>query len=90
MLGLRFAIRLFEQVWSAEHIERVDIVFDETLGLEGRAGMALTSMVPRQVWTPTIRNGASPTRAAHFPKLCGGFRKSNLTRCTNLHIPRRH
>ncbi|MEB0001423.1 glucose-6-phosphate dehydrogenase [Cryobacterium sp. RTC2.1] len=38
LLGLRFTNRLFEQVWSAEHIERVDIVFDETLGLEGRAG----------------------------------------------------
>jgi len=38
LLGLRFANRIFEQVWSAEHIEAVDIVFDETLGLEGRAG----------------------------------------------------
>ncbi|MDJ0348355.1 glucose-6-phosphate dehydrogenase [Cryobacterium sp. PH29-G1] len=38
LLGLRFANRMFEQVWSAEHIERVDIVFDETLGLDGRAG----------------------------------------------------
>jgi glucose-6-phosphate 1-dehydrogenase len=38
LLGLRFANRIFEQVWSAEHIERVDIVFDEVLGLEGRAG----------------------------------------------------
>jgi glucose-6-phosphate 1-dehydrogenase len=38
LLGLRFANRIFEQVWSAEHIQRVDVVFDETLGLEGRAG----------------------------------------------------
>lgn len=38
LLGVRFANRLFEPVWSAEHIERVDIRFDETLGLEGRAG----------------------------------------------------
>ncbi|MGY2001420.1 glucose-6-phosphate dehydrogenase [Blastococcus sp. SYSU DS1024] len=38
VLGLRFANRLFEPVWNAAHIERVDIVFDETLGLEGRAG----------------------------------------------------
>ncbi|MFT2818256.1 glucose-6-phosphate dehydrogenase [Leifsonia sp. A12D58] len=38
LLGLRFANRIFEPVWSAEHIERVDIVFDEKLGLEGRAG----------------------------------------------------
>ena len=38
ILGLRFANRLFEPLWNAEHVERVDIVFDETLGLEGRAG----------------------------------------------------
>lgn len=38
LLGLRFANRLFEPTWSAEHIERVSIRFDETLGLEGRAG----------------------------------------------------
>lgn len=37
MLGLRFANRIFEPVWSAEHIERVDVIYDETLGLEGRA-----------------------------------------------------
>jgi glucose-6-phosphate 1-dehydrogenase len=38
LLGLRFANRIFEPVWHAGHVERVDIVFDETLGLEGRAG----------------------------------------------------
>jgi glucose-6-phosphate 1-dehydrogenase len=38
ILGLRFANRIFEPVWNAQHVERVDIVFDETLGLEGRAG----------------------------------------------------
>ncbi|TFV57267.1 glucose-6-phosphate dehydrogenase [Geodermatophilus sp. DF01-2] len=38
LLGLRFANRLFEPVWNAAHVERVEIVFDETLGLEGRAG----------------------------------------------------
>ncbi|MGY1827408.1 glucose-6-phosphate dehydrogenase [Blastococcus sp. SYSU DS0541] len=38
VLGLRFANRLFEPVWNAGHVESVEIVFDETLGLEGRAG----------------------------------------------------
>ncbi|MCU1546151.1 MAG: glucose-6-phosphate dehydrogenase [Homoserinimonas sp.] len=38
MLGLRFANRLFEQVWNRDNIERVEIVFDEELALEGRAG----------------------------------------------------
>src|SRR5690606_10841116 len=38
ILGLRFANRIFGEVWSAEHIDRVEITFDETLALEGRAG----------------------------------------------------
>jgi len=38
IVGLRFANRLLEPVLNAGHVECVDIVFDETLGLEGRAG----------------------------------------------------
>ncbi len=38
LLGLRFANRLFEPVWNREHIESVDIVYDEQLALESRAG----------------------------------------------------
>ncbi|MGK9148104.1 glucose-6-phosphate dehydrogenase [Plantibacter flavus] len=37
MLGLRFGNRLLEAGWSAEHIEKVEIVYDEELGVEGRA-----------------------------------------------------
>jgi glucose-6-phosphate 1-dehydrogenase len=37
LLGVRFANRLFEPVWSNEHIDHVDIVFDEQLTLENRA-----------------------------------------------------
>ncbi|MDF2492754.1 MAG: glucose-6-phosphate dehydrogenase, partial [Microbacterium sp.] len=37
LLGVRFANRIFEPVWSAEHIESVVIRFDESLGLEDRA-----------------------------------------------------
>ena len=37
LLGLRFANRIFEPVWNAQNIERVEIVADETLALEGRA-----------------------------------------------------
>jgi glucose-6-phosphate 1-dehydrogenase len=38
LLGMRFAGRLLEPVWNADNIERVEIVYDEQLGLEGRAG----------------------------------------------------
>lgn len=38
LVGLRFANRLLQPIWSAEHVERVEIVYDEDLALEGRAG----------------------------------------------------
>lgn len=38
ILGLRFANRIFEAVWNAQQVEAVDIIWDETLALEGRAG----------------------------------------------------
>jgi glucose-6-phosphate 1-dehydrogenase len=38
ILGLRFANRLFEESWNASNIARVEISYDEQLGLEGRAG----------------------------------------------------
>ena len=37
ILGLRFANRIFEPLWNADHIERVDIFYDEPLALEDRA-----------------------------------------------------
>jgi glucose-6-phosphate 1-dehydrogenase len=38
LLGLRFGNRTIEPLLSADDVERIDIVFDETLGLEDRAG----------------------------------------------------
>lgn len=37
ILGLRFANNFLEPVWNRHHIERVEIIFDEDLALEGRA-----------------------------------------------------
>lgn len=37
-LGLRFANRLLEPLLNREHVESIEILFEETLGLEGRAG----------------------------------------------------
>ncbi len=38
VLGLRFANRVFEYLWNRDHIERVEILWDETIALEERAG----------------------------------------------------
>lgn len=38
LLGLRFGNRIFEPVWNNVNISHVDIVADECLALEGRAG----------------------------------------------------
>jgi glucose-6-phosphate 1-dehydrogenase len=38
ILGTRLANRVLEPIWSSAHISRVDIIWDETLALEGRAG----------------------------------------------------
>jgi glucose-6-phosphate 1-dehydrogenase len=38
LLGIRFGNRVFEPLWCADHVEAVDVVWDETVALEGRAG----------------------------------------------------
>lgn len=38
LVSLRFANRLFEPVWNADDIKSIEVVFDEDLTLEGRAG----------------------------------------------------
>ena len=38
VLGLRFANRLLDPVWNNLHVQSVDVVYDEDLALEGRAG----------------------------------------------------
>jgi glucose-6-phosphate 1-dehydrogenase len=38
VLGTRLANRTLEPIWNSAHIEEIDIVWDETLALEGRAG----------------------------------------------------
>ena len=38
LLGTRLANRMLEPSWNSTHIDRVEIVWDESLALEGRAG----------------------------------------------------
>ena len=37
LLAVRLANRVLEPVWNSTHIEQIDIMWDETLALEGRA-----------------------------------------------------
>ncbi|MCC3282500.1 MULTISPECIES: glucose-6-phosphate dehydrogenase [Arthrobacter] len=37
LVGMRFSNRLLEPVWNSLHIEKMEILFDEQLALEGRA-----------------------------------------------------
>ena len=65
ILGLRFANRIFEPVWSSQHIERVEIVWDETLTIEGRAGFydstgALRDMVQNHLLQLLCLAGVEP------------------------------
>ncbi len=43
LMALRFANALFEPLWTAAHIDHVQITVAETLGVEGRAGYYDTS-----------------------------------------------
>ncbi|MCH8626704.1 glucose-6-phosphate dehydrogenase [Arsenicicoccus piscis] len=38
ILGLRFGNRVLSRVWNAVDVERIEVVYDEELALEGRAG----------------------------------------------------
>jgi glucose-6-phosphate 1-dehydrogenase len=38
VLGTRLANRVLEPIWNSGHIDEIEIVWDETLALEGRAG----------------------------------------------------
>jgi glucose-6-phosphate 1-dehydrogenase len=38
LLGTRLANRVFEPIWNSAHVGEIDIVWDELLALEGRAG----------------------------------------------------
>jgi glucose-6-phosphate 1-dehydrogenase len=38
VLGTRLANRVLEPIWNSAHIDEVEIIWEESLGLEGRAG----------------------------------------------------
>jgi glucose-6-phosphate 1-dehydrogenase len=87
ILGLRFANRLFEPMLNAEHVAGVDIVFDESLALEGRAGYydsagALVDMVQSHLLQvlALLTMDAPPTIDAREVR----DRKAQILRATRL------
>ena len=65
ILGLRFANRVFESLWNCQHIDRVEIIWDETLTVEGRVGFydatgALRDMVQNHLLQLLCLVGTEP------------------------------
>lgn len=70
VLGLRFANRVFEPVWNSQHIERVEISWDEPLTVEGRVGFydatgALRDMVQNHLLQLLCLVGMEPPPSFH-------------------------
>ncbi|MEV6813392.1 glucose-6-phosphate dehydrogenase [Micromonospora sp. NPDC051296] len=87
LLGLRFANRIFEPVLNSTHVACVDIVFDETLGLEGRAGYydgagALVDMVQSHLLQVLCLLAMDPPPTLRAQELRG--RKAQVLRATRL------
>lgn len=87
ILGLRFANRIFEPILDSTHVESVDIVFDENLALEGRAGYydragALADMIQSHL----LQILALLTMEAPFTLAAAEFRdrKADVLRATRL------
>lgn len=49
LLALRLYNRVFESVWNSVHIEQIELLWEEDLGLEGRAGYFDTAGTLRDV-----------------------------------------
>lgn len=87
ILGVRFANRLLEPVWSNEHVESIEIVYDESLGLEGRAGYydhagALIDMVQSHLLQVMALLMADPVTRIHERELRDA--KAEVLRATRL------
>lgn len=78
LLGLRFANRIFEPLFSAPNVEKVEIVFDEQLALEGRAGYydkagALTDMIQSHLLLVLALAAMEPPASIDADDLRGGM-----------------
>jgi glucose-6-phosphate 1-dehydrogenase len=85
VLGTRLANRVLEPLWNSAHIEQVEIIWEETLALEGRAGYydhvgALKDMVQNHLrsssaWWRWSRRSASAN------VICATARWASCGRC---------
>ena len=64
LLAVRLANRVLEPVWNSAHIEQIDILWEETLALEGRASYNDTAGALKDVIScPPPLNGAPGSSA---------------------------
>jgi glucose-6-phosphate 1-dehydrogenase len=87
LLGLRFANRIFEDSWNRDAIASVDIVFDETLALEGRAGYydsagALVDMIQSHLLQVLALVAMEPPSTVTADDLRGGI--AQVLRATRI------
>jgi glucose-6-phosphate 1-dehydrogenase len=87
ILGLRFANRVLEPVLNAEHVDSVDILFDESLALEGRAGYydragALMDMIQSHLLQVLALLAMEPPPAATAREIRD--RKAEVLRATRI------
>jgi glucose-6-phosphate 1-dehydrogenase len=91
LIGLRFANRLFEPLWSNVHIAQVEIIWEETLALEGRAGYydhtgALRDMLQNHLLQLLALVAMEPPAGLSERDLRD--RKVDVLRATGLRTPR--
>jgi glucose-6-phosphate 1-dehydrogenase len=87
LLGLRFANRIFEPLFSTQNVEKVEIVFDEQLALEGRAGYydkagALTDMIQSHLLLVLALTAMEPPASIDAADLRGGM--AQVLRATHV------
>ncbi|MHA6667901.1 glucose-6-phosphate dehydrogenase [Homoserinimonas sp. A447] len=93
LLGLRFANRIFEQVWNRDNIERIEIIFDEQLALEGRAGYydgagALVDMIQSHLLLVMALVTMEPPSSVNADDLRGAM--AQVLRATEVRDPAVH
>src|SRR5690625_3967601 len=87
ILGVRFANRVIEPLLTAEHVHAVEIVFDETLGLEARAGVYDGTGAPRDMAHShllPVRPCAAMTPPSTLEALDGRRAKAQIRRATRV------